>query len=114
MYDFFHLFYSMGYLAGADETVRFPSEEERWVASFRAVFFGDTGFAHIVRDLILHACERLRVRPELIPALLVEFLLVRSHYYRTKSVVQRRVHLRLLQICLEWNCSKTSRRGIAA
>ena len=103
LYDLFGLFYSMGYLAPADEAVRFPSEEERWMASFRAVFFGDSGFGRIVRDLILQACKRLRVRPELIPALLVEFLLVRSYYYRTKSVVQRRTHLRLLQFCFEQN-----------
>ena len=103
LYDLFGLFYSMGYLAPADEAVRFPSEEERWIASFHAVFFSDSGFGRIVGDLILHACERLRVRPELIPALLVEFLLVRSYYYRTKSVVQRRSHLRLLQLCSEQN-----------
>jgi len=105
LYDFFQLFFSTGYLPPADETVRFPSEVERWIASFNAVFLGDTGFARTVRKLILHACERLKVQPELIPSLLVEFLLVRTHYYRTKSVVQRRVHLRLLQICLERNCS---------
>ena len=103
MYDFFHLFYSTGYLDPADEVVKFPGEEERWVATFNTLFFSDRGFALTVRDLILHACERLRVEPGRIPALLVEFLLIRSHYYRTKSAVQNRVHLRLLQLCLEQN-----------
>jgi ubiquinone/menaquinone biosynthesis C-methylase UbiE len=103
LYDIFHLFYSTGYLRPEEETLRFPTEEERWIASFNAVFFSDTRFTRTVLKLILHACERLKVMPELIPSLLVEFLLVRSHYYQTKSPVQHRVHLRLLELCLEQN-----------
>jgi len=101
LYDLFSLCYSTGYLAPADEAIRFPSEEERWIASFSAVFLNDTGFAQTVRDLVLHVCEQLRIQPALIPSLLVEFLLVRSHYFQKKSVVQHRVHLRLLQLCTE-------------
>jgi hypothetical protein len=106
LYDLFSLFYSTGYLVPADEAVRFCSEEARWIASFDAVFFSDTGFAQIARELMLHACQRMKVQPELIPALLVEFLLVRLHYYRTRSLVEHRIHLRLLQqFCLEQNRS---------
>jgi len=101
LYDLFSLCYSTGYLAPADEAITFPSEEERWMASFTAVFLSDRGFAQTVRDLILHACQQLDVQPELIPSLLMEFLLVRSHYFQKKSVVQHRVHLRLLQRCTE-------------
>ncbi len=117
LYDFFHFFYSTGYLAHEDETMRFPSEVERWIASFNAIFFSDKRFARTVRELILHACERLKVQPELIPSLLVEFLLIRTHYYRERSVVQRRLHLRLLQLCLEGNRSVFGRfqlRRVAA
>jgi ubiquinone/menaquinone biosynthesis C-methylase UbiE len=105
LYDLFEFFYSTAYLVPAEEAVKFPNDVERLMASFQAIFFTDTGFACVVRDLILQACKRLRVSPELIPALLVEFLLIRSHYYREKSAVQRRVHLRLLQLCFEQNCS---------
>jgi len=103
LYDIFHFFYSTGYLVPSDETLKFSSAEERWIASFNATFFGKTGFARTVRELILQACERLKVPPGLIPSLLVEFLLIRSHYYRPRSVLHRRVNLRLLQLCVEQN-----------
>jgi SAM-dependent methyltransferase len=103
LYDLFNFFASSGYLTPAEEALRFRSEEERCITSFRAVFFGDTSFTSVVRELVLQACERLKVQPELIPVLLVEFLLVRVHYYRKKSAFQHRVHLRLLQLCLEPN-----------
>jgi ubiquinone/menaquinone biosynthesis C-methylase UbiE len=103
LYDLFSLFYSTGYLAPGDEVIRFPNEEERWIASFKAVFLTDTRFARIARDLILRACEQLKVQANLIPSLLMEFLLIRTHYFRPKSAVQRRVHLRLLQVCVEKN-----------
>ena len=103
LFDVFSLFYSTGYLSFADKVLRFPSEEERWITSFDAIFFSDTPFAETCRKLILGSCERLKVPSRLIPALLVEFLIVRANYYRyrAKSVVQHRVHVRLLQSCFE-------------
>jgi ubiquinone/menaquinone biosynthesis C-methylase UbiE len=105
LYDFFQLFFSTGYLAPADETVRFSGELERWIASFNGIFFTDTQFGRTVREFILRACERLKILPELIPSLLVEFLLIRTHYYQARSIEQRRIYLRLLQFCFERNCS---------
>jgi hypothetical protein len=104
LYDFFSLFYSTGYLHPADEALRFTSEEERWNATFDAVFFSKRGFGQIAGELILNVCEQLNVQTDLIPALLVEFLIVRSHYFLLrKAPVQQRVHQRLLQICIEKN-----------
>src|SRR5439155_9758144 len=97
LYDIFHFFYSIAYLVPTDEKLNLHSAEERWIASFNALFFNKTEFARIARKLILQACERLKVTPGLIPSLLLEFLVLRVHYYRTKSVVQHRVHLRLLE-----------------
>jgi hypothetical protein len=105
LYDFFSFLCSFGYLPPREETVRFGSERERWTASFAAVFFSDAEFARLARKLMIGVCERLNVQPELIPALLLEFSIIRTHHYRTTSAVQRDIHLRLLELCLERNCS---------
>jgi ubiquinone/menaquinone biosynthesis C-methylase UbiE len=101
LYDLFTLFFSTGYLSPIQEALTFRSEEERWVASFEAIFWSDTSFSRIAQKLILHSCEQLEVPQELIPKLMVEFLLVRSHYYKRKSPGYSRVFKRLLQLCLE-------------
>lgn len=98
LYDIFQFFYSVLYLVPSDENVKFPNTEQRYIASFNGAFFSNSGFARIVRELILHACEQLGVSSDLIPSLLLEFLILRTHYYSLKSVVQRRVHLRLLEL----------------
>jgi ubiquinone/menaquinone biosynthesis C-methylase UbiE len=100
LYDFFQFFYSTGYLARADETVRFASEEDRWIATFKAVFLADSAFGRLTRRLILHACERLNVSPQQVPSLLLEFLIIRSHYHQQRSAVQHRVQLRLLELSI--------------
>jgi hypothetical protein len=105
LYDLFTLFFSAGYLSPAQESLTFPDEEERWIASFDSIFLSDVGFARTAQNLILHACEQLEVPPEHISLLLVEFLLIRSHYYEKKSPVLCRVFQRLLQLCLEPNRS---------
>ena len=98
LYDLFTLLSSTGYLAPADERRRFPNESERWIASFEAIFVNENQFSVIVRDTMLDCCERLKVQRALLPSLLLEFLLVRSHYYWSRSsVVQRQIHLRILQ-----------------
>ncbi len=105
LYDLFSLLYSTGYLSPRDEAMMSASEEDRWIASFKAIFFDDSRFVQNVTKLILHACERLEVRTELIPALLAEFLIVRSHYFLSRSLVQHRAHVRMLQLCAEQNRS---------
>lgn len=101
LYDFFEFFYSTGYLAPAEETVRFASEEDRWIATFNGVFLSDSAFRQLTRRLILRACERLNVSPQQVPSLLLEFLIIRSNYYQPRSAVHHRVHLRLLELCIE-------------
>jgi SAM-dependent methyltransferase len=101
LYDLFSLFFSTGFLPPAVDTVRFRNEEERWIASFHALFLSEASFGRLVWKLVFRACERLNVAPERVPALLVEFLLVRTHYYQALSPVQHRVHLRLLRCCFE-------------
>jgi ubiquinone/menaquinone biosynthesis C-methylase UbiE len=100
LYDLFTLFFSAGYLSPMQEGATFSNEEERWVASFRATFWSDTSFSRIVRKLILRACEQLGVPQDLIPSLMIEFLLVRSHYYKRKSPGYSRLFRHLLQLCL--------------
>jgi len=100
LYDLFQFFYSTGYLSPTDETVRFASEEDRWIATFKAVFLSDSLFGRVTRRLILHACERLKISPDEVPALLLEFLIIRSNYYRSRSKVQRLLQVRLLELCL--------------
>ncbi len=101
LYDFFSFFYSTAYLTPGDERRRFRSEEERWVATFEGVFLKEGEFSRLVQDFMGAAGERLGIPPERLPALLVEFLIVRTHYYRGRSPVQHRVHLQLLRECLE-------------
>ena len=101
LYDFFQFFYSTGYLSPQQETVRFASEEDRWIATFRAVFLSDSSFGRLTRRLIRHACQRLNVPARRVPALLLEFLIIRSNYYLPRSEVQHRVQLRLLELCVE-------------
>jgi hypothetical protein len=55
----------------------------------------------VTRRLILQACERLHVSPQQVPSLLLEFLMIRSNYYRPRSEVQRRVQVRLLELCIK-------------
>ena len=100
LYDFFQFFYSTGYLPAAEETVRFASEEDRWVATFKAVFLSDSAFGQITRRLLVRICERLQVSPGQVPALLVDFLIIRSHYYQQRSAEQHRVQLRSLELLI--------------
>ena len=100
LYDLFQFFLSTGYLSSADETVRFASEEDRWVATFKAVFLSSSSFGRVTQKLILRACERLSVSAQEVPALLLEFLIIRSNYYRSRSAVQHRLQSRLLELCV--------------
>ena len=100
LYDFFQFFYSTGYLSPQQETVRFASEEDRWIATFKAVFLSDSSFGRLTRRLIRHACERLNVPARRVPSLLLEFLIIRSNYYLPRSEVQHRVQLRSLELCV--------------
>jgi hypothetical protein len=122
LYDFFQFFYSTGYLSPAEETVRFASEEDRWIATFKAVFLSDSPFGRVTRRLISNACERLNVSPELVPSILLEFLIIRSNYYQPRSEAQRRVQVRSLELCIteferlqsDWKQSEsTSTRSVA-
>ena len=63
LYDLFQFFYSTGYLPPEEETVRFASEEDRWIATFKAVFLSDSMFGRVTRRLIGRAGE-LNVSPE--------------------------------------------------
>jgi len=100
LYDFFQFFLSTAYLPRAAESVRFASEEDRWVATFKALFLADGAIGRLIRRLILHAGERLNVSPQQVPSLLLEFLIIRSHYYQARSLSQRLLQLRLLELCI--------------
>jgi hypothetical protein len=99
LYDFFQFFYSTGYLAPAEETARFASEEDRWIATFKAVYLSDSKFGRLAQQLLRRACERLHVSPPQVPSLLLEFLIIRCNYYPRESV-QHRAQSRLLEMCI--------------
>jgi len=99
LYDFFQFFYSTGHLAPAEEFVRFASEEDRWIATFKAVFLSDLAFGRLTRRLIFYACERLNVCAQQVPSLMLEFLIIRSNYYEPRSV-QHRALSRMLELCI--------------
>jgi SAM-dependent methyltransferase len=101
LYDFFQFFYSTGYLPRSKEIVRFASEEDRWIATFNAVFLSDAGFGLLTRRLMGHVCKELNISPKDLPSLLLEFLVIRCHYCQARSAVQHRVQLRLLEQCVE-------------
>jgi ubiquinone/menaquinone biosynthesis C-methylase UbiE len=100
LYDFFHFFFSTGYLPRAAENIRFGSEEDRWIATFEALFFSDAAVGRLIRRLLMRTGARLNVSPREAPALLIEFLIIRFNYYQSRSAVQSRLHLRLLERCL--------------
>jgi SAM-dependent methyltransferase len=100
LYDFFQFFLSTGYLPRAAESVRFASDQERWVATFTALFLADTPFGRLTTRLLRHACERLNISPNLMPSLLLEFLIIRSNYYQSRSKAQSRLQVRLLELCI--------------
>jgi ubiquinone/menaquinone biosynthesis C-methylase UbiE len=120
LFDFFQFFISTGYLSPAEEAVRFASEEDRWIATFKAIYLSDSSFGQVTRRLILHACARLNVSPQLVPSLLLEFLIIRSNYYRPRSVVQRRVQVRALELCImeferlqsDWKITESNPRSM--
>ena len=99
LYDFFQFFLSTGYLPRAAENVRFASEEDRWIETFKALFLFDTAIGRLTRRLIRQAAERLNVSPHQIPSLLLEFLIIRSHYYEMRSPLQRQTQIGSLEIC---------------
>jgi ubiquinone/menaquinone biosynthesis C-methylase UbiE len=101
LYDLFTLLYSTGYLSPKDEGIKFGNEEDRWIASFKAIFLDNSRFTQIIKKVIRYACQCLEVPIESIPALFVEFLIVRSHFYVTRSPVQHKAHVRMLQQCGE-------------
>ncbi|HZQ93804.1 MAG TPA: class I SAM-dependent methyltransferase [Candidatus Sulfotelmatobacter sp.] len=100
LYDLLEFFVSIAYLPRAQETLRFESKQERWMASFRALFFSESSFGALASDLIRHACEHLGVSPGQFPSLLLEFLILRCRYYGPTSL-QHRVHLQALETCIE-------------
>ncbi len=100
LYDLIQFFVSVGYLTRSDETIRFRSEEERWMATFHALFFSESRFGLVAEGLISEACERLGVPSQQFPSLLLEFLIIRCSYYPCNSV-QHAVHVRALQACVE-------------
>ena len=101
LYDFFQFFLSTGYLPRAAESVRFASEEERWIETFKALFLSETAIGRLTRRLVLQAGERLNVSPDQVPSLLLEFLIIRFHYYQMRSPLQRQIQIGSLEICIE-------------
>jgi SAM-dependent methyltransferase len=102
LYDLFTLTSTAGYLDPAHRGARWPSEEEYWKASFWDLVFDGRGFSQVAGALLVDACHRLEVSPDLIPALLVEFLVIRTNYYHARgSRAEERNHEAMLRLFLE-------------
>ena len=101
LYDFFQLICSFAYLDPSRNTDGLQTEEDFYVASFSDLFFSGTDVARVIGDLVIEACKRFELSPDLLPSLLLEFLLFRLHYYRALSTMVSRTHLALLSLYLE-------------
>jgi len=101
LYDLFQLICSSAYLDPSRNKECLQTEEDFYVASFSDLFFSRTDVGRVIGDLVVEACQRLAVSPDLLPNLLLEFLLIRLYHYRALSMMAGRTHLALLSIYLE-------------
>ena len=85
LYDIFLLFCSSGYLHDSDGGRRVLTDDEFWMASFEDLFLSEHGMAVMVRRLLSAACDRLKIRPGQLRALLVEFLIIQMNFCRLRS-----------------------------
>ncbi|PYX94857.1 MAG: hypothetical protein DMG71_11265, partial [Acidobacteria bacterium] len=85
LYDIFLLFCSSAYLQNSHNRRRVLTHDEFWMASFEDLFLSERKMALVVRRLLLAACDRLKIPPEQLRALLVEFLIIRMNFCRLHS-----------------------------
>ncbi len=79
-----------------------PSSETALQQTLSDVFIRIKGVGQILRELLLEACKELQVDSVLLPSLLVEFLLLRARYYRSRSArYADALHFRLLRYCID-------------
>jgi len=101
LYDIFLLFCSSGYLHPSRESKNIPNDEEFWAASFEDLFLSDHSVSKIVGNLLSGACKRVKISPDLLRPLLVEFLIIRMNFCRLKrSVSLERACRRQLELLL--------------
>lgn len=85
LYDVLTLIVQAG-LSRFNRRVRVKRSWLEWrLSSFTDIFIDRTDLGALVRDLLLECCERLGVHPQLIPSLLIEFLLIRMHFNGARS-----------------------------
>lgn len=66
--------------------------------SFLEAFIAKSDLASLVNELLIAACERLGINPSLIPSLIVEYLLIRTHYNTARAEPEAcEVNLRMLR-----------------
>ncbi|MGH9355849.1 MAG: hypothetical protein ACRD10_06935, partial [Terriglobia bacterium] len=54
------------------------------------------------RELLRTACRQLEIDPEIIPSLILEFLLIRTHYHRAHDEPEmEQIFIHLLRLGLE-------------
>ncbi len=85
LYDVFSLILSSGYVRRSRNRYDLSNNYEYRKASFSDLFFSGEGLGPIMAELVTDACGALNVPAQLIPALLLEFLIIRINYYRTRG-----------------------------
>ena len=99
LYDLFSMILSSGYLDAAGPNADYADASELWLASFVKLFYttGDP-VSGLIAELLTNACQRLGLDPAWIPALLLDFLVVRTHSYRARgSRAAAAIHLHILE-----------------
>lgn len=100
LYDIFTLIIQAGLSAFAHEKrVDFGWWEHLWM-SFSELFLESSDLARIFDELLAEACERINVQRSLLPSLLVEFLVIRTHYNRARHEPNE-TYVRMLRAYLD-------------
>ncbi len=102
LYDHFALIFSAADLAGWSGEADGPCRAAAGPVPFPAILFPQKGVAQLIEALLSDACQGLHVAGDLLPALLFEFLIIRTHYYSSqRSMPLARKHLNILHFCLQ-------------
>ncbi len=101
LYDVFMLIFSAALIDPSSETSSVRAPLANWQVSFSDTFLSSQGIAPVIRELLHGVCRQLEVNSDLTPALLLEFLVIRTHYHRARGETEmERTFLHLLRLSL--------------
>lgn len=108
LYDVFMLIFSAALIDPSSKRPIEPTPLAFWQASFSDTFLSRHGIAPVFRELLCGVCGQLEVAPDLMPSLLLEFLLIRKHHHRARGEAEmEQIFLHLLRLSLNNSLEKT-------